>query len=133
MTGMAIRSYRDDRVTGGDGEDVGARHGPRAQRLQQGLDGVDDAEPPERARVGARALLPGEVARVVQQNGRVAALAHIHGQTHDSSHDPICSCSRSIERLLWTDLPARSSRGSGAGAGRRPCGGPAARQPSRRR
>ena len=38
----------------------------------------------------------------------------------------------STARLLWIDLPARSSRGSEAGAGRRPCAGPAPEQPARR-
>ena len=50
VNGPAIRrTYCDDGVTGGDGED-----------------GVDDAQHPERERPGGRALLPGEVARVVQ-------------------------------------------------------------------
>ena len=70
------RSHRDDGVTGGDGEDVGAGDGLRAQSLHLRLDVVDDAEAPQRSSVRKRVLLPA--VRVIQQNRRVAALQNIY-------------------------------------------------------
>jgi len=64
-------SHRDDGVSGGDGEDVGAGDDSRAHRLHLRLDVVDDIEAPQRSLVRRRALLPG---RVVEQNGCIAAL-----------------------------------------------------------
>jgi hypothetical protein len=49
--------YSDDRVTGGDGEDVGAGDGLLADSLDLALDAVDDLEALERARVLNRVLL----------------------------------------------------------------------------
>ena len=69
------RSHRDDGVTGGDGEDVGAGDGLRAQSLHLRLDVVDDAEAPQRSSVRKRVLLPA--VGVIQQNGRVAALQNM--------------------------------------------------------
>jgi hypothetical protein len=42
--GVLTNYYRDDRVTGGNGEDVSAGHGLRAYGLDLRLDVVDDAE-----------------------------------------------------------------------------------------
>ena len=39
-------SHRNDSVSGGDGEDVGAGDDPRAHRLHLRLDAVDDSEAP---------------------------------------------------------------------------------------
>jgi hypothetical protein len=58
-------AYLCNRVAGGDGEDVGAGDGLRAQQLQQHLDVVDHVEAPERPRVRPRPLLAGEARRVV--------------------------------------------------------------------
>jgi hypothetical protein len=49
-------TYGDDRVTGGDGEDVGAGDGLLADSLHLGLDVVDDTEA-QQARVLDRVLL----------------------------------------------------------------------------
>jgi hypothetical protein len=44
-------SHRDDGVSGGDGEDVGAGDDPRADGLHLRLDAVDDIEAPQRSLV----------------------------------------------------------------------------------
>ena len=48
MIGMVIRSYRDDRVTGGDGEDFSAGDSLVAHGLHLRLDVVEDAEASQR-------------------------------------------------------------------------------------
>lgn len=78
-----MHGYRDDRVAGGDGEDVGAGDGLLARGLDLRLDVVDDVESSDGSDVGVRPLLAGEVGRVVQQYGRVAPLIHV---THDAQH-----------------------------------------------
>jgi len=77
------RSYSHDGVARGDGEDVGAGDGPRADGLDLRLDAVDDVEAPERAPVGERVLLPGEVGRVGQQHRRIASLLSRHGMQEE--------------------------------------------------
>ena len=58
-------AYLCNGVAGGDGKDVGAGDGLRAQQLQQHLDVVDHVEAAKRPRVRPRPLLAGEARRVV--------------------------------------------------------------------
>lgn len=69
-------NYRDDRVTGGDGEDIGAGDDLRADGLDLRLDGVDDVEASDGVGVGESGLLTGEVGGVGKQHRRVASLSH---------------------------------------------------------
>ena len=70
-------NYRYERVTGGDGEDVGAGDGLLADGLHLRLDVGDDVEAPQRSRVGQRPLLAGEGSRVIQQHNRCVAALYV--------------------------------------------------------
>jgi len=61
-------AHLHDGVAGGDGEDVGAGDGLRADGLHLRLDAVDDAETSDGPGVRERRLLAGEGGGVVQQH-----------------------------------------------------------------
>jgi hypothetical protein len=76
MQSWSFFAYRDDGITGGDGEDVGAGDGLLADCLHLCLDVGDDVEAPQRPGVGRSTLLAGEARGGVvgKQHRRVAPL-----------------------------------------------------------
>lgn len=109
-------TYGDGGVSRGDGEDVGAGDGPRADCLDLRLDAVHDVEASQRAPVGERTLLPGEVGRVGKQHRPVASLSSQHKVADErvgSEEEKIVAMQKSEDKGREV-LPERSSRGSGA-------------------
>jgi hypothetical protein len=67
-------TYKEGRVTGGEGEDVGAGDGAGAGVLQGDLDLVDHLESPGGVPVGVGPFLADDAGAVVQQYRGVASL-----------------------------------------------------------
>ena len=63
---VLVCTYKDSRVTGGEGEDIGAGDSTGAGCLKGDLDLVDDLEPPEGVQIGVGPLLADYAAAVVQ-------------------------------------------------------------------